>query len=319
MTEDLLTVKVSHIELQGEGIALIDLCSIDQQALPEIKAGAHIDIHLNNDLVRQYSLCHNPRDTNLYRIGVLKEKESRGGSVAIHDLKVGDQLEISHPKNLFQLDESADHAILIGGGIGITPIVAMAYSLKNYDQSFEIHYCSKDRAKSAFVEELENIASHNFHSYFKDQGDSHRTILPEHLKNIAHKEKTHLYICGPDAFMDWIIDEAQKAGFSPENIHKEYFQVEIEKGGDSFEVIAQKSGVTIQVGADESIVQALTRHNIKVTVSCEQGICGSCLCDVLEGTPDHRDLYLTDEEKEYNDLMAICCSRSKGGRLVLDI
>ena len=320
MKKDLLTVKVNNIEIQGNNIALIDLSSIDKQTLPKIKAGAHIDVHLKNGLIRQYSLCHNPISNEIYRIGVLKEENSRGGSLAIHELEIGDHIKISYPKNLFELNDTAKHSILIGGGIGITPVVSMAYSLKSNNESFEIHYCSKDRNNSAFVEELEIInCNDSLHTYFKAQGGDHRASLPTHLTSIKDKEDTHIYICGPEPFMNWVIEQAQKSGFPHQNIHKEYFHVEIEKTGDTFEIIAQKSGVTIQVAADESIVDALTRNNINVTVSCEHGICGACLCDVIEGIPDHRDLYLTDEEKAYNDLMAICCSRSKSERLILDI
>lgn len=324
MTEDiktqLLNVSVTDIEHQGKDIVLITLADTTGAPLPEIKAGAHIDIHLDDNLIRQYSLCHDPCDNLSYRIGVLKEQKSRGGSLAIHRLKVGDNIWISQPKNLFSLVDEATHSILIGGGIGITPIVSMAYSLANDQRSFEIHYCSRDRETSAFITELESEPfNKGYSAHFKAQGGNHRESLPPIFKEHANNLHTHIYVCGPEPFMNWVISKAEQVGFKSSNIHKEYFQVDLEKSGKSFEVVAQKSGVTIQVGADESIVEALSRHNIKTTVSCEQGICGACLCDVLEGTPDHRDLYLTDEEKSYNDLMAICCSRAKTDRLVLDI
>lgn len=319
MSENLLVVQVKEIEYQGRDIALLELESVNGQ-LPKIDAGAHIDIHLGEDLVRQYSLCQDPDREENYRIGVLKEQNSRGGSEAIHALKTGDTLKISPPKNLFALDESATHSILIGGGIGITPILSMAYRLWNQKASFEVHYCAQDRISSAFVAELENenFADH-FHPHFKNEGGNHRRDIPGRLKEGLSQENTHVYVCGPEPFMEWAINEAKALGYSDSQIHKEYFQADIDSSGDSFTIVAQRSGIEIEVGPEESMVDALARHNIKVDVSCEQGICGTCLCDVLEGTPDHRDLYLTDEEKEDNDIITLCCSRSKTDRLVLDI
>lgn len=320
MKDNLLTVQVNNIEMQGQNIALIDLCSPDNTKLPDIKAGAHIDIYLGEDLVRQYSLCHDPLDNSYYRIGVLKEPKSRGGSIAIHALNIGDKIQISHPKNLFELYDKAEHSILIGGGIGITPMMSMAYQLHHQNRSFEIHYCSKNRKNSAFVNELKSPKfEKKLQTYFREDGSSHRDTLPSHLQNIKNKDLTHIYICGPKAFMDWVTEQAKNANFKSKNIHIEYFQAELEIAGEAFEVFAKKSGLTIPVAADESILDALKRHNISVTTSCEQGICGACLCDVIEGIPDHRDLYLTDEEKEYNDIMAICCSRAKTNKLTLNI
>lgn len=130
---------------------------------------------------------------------------------------------------------------------------------------------------------------------------------------------THLYVCGPNGFMEAVIDAGKEQGFAETQIHKEFFNVEVETGGNSFEVFAEQSGVTVQVKEDESIADALKAAGVKVQIACEQGTCGTCLCDVIEGTPEHRDVYLTDEEKEDNDQMTVCCSRSLSPRLVLDI
>lgn len=130
---------------------------------------------------------------------------------------------------------------------------------------------------------------------------------------------THLYVCGPAGFMDWAIGEATRLGLPADRIHREYFQLEAATGGDAFEVVANRSGKRVRVEEDETIVQALGRIGIKVQMSCEQGVCGTCLCTVLEGTPDHRDVFLTDEEKADNDQIPLCCSRARTGTLVLDI
>jgi vanillate O-demethylase ferredoxin subunit len=130
---------------------------------------------------------------------------------------------------------------------------------------------------------------------------------------------THVYTCGPSGFMEWIIASAQQAGYADAQIHREYFQVEVDTGGDSFEVIASRSGKTVQVAPGQTIVEALASVGIEIEMSCEQGVCGTCLCDVLEGEPDHRDVYLTDHEKAANDQILACCSRARSPRLVLDI
>lgn len=312
------SVIVNKREVQAENVVVLDLVSATDQALPNIEAGAHIDLHLPNGLIRQYSLCQNPSQSGLFRLGILKDTESRGGSLsAFNDIQEGMTLQVSAPKNLFPLS-NASHSVLVGGGIGITPLITMAYDLLNQGKSFELHYCAAGKETAAFVDEILTgpLAEHTqFH--FKREGGSHRDFFAQSIKDIP--KDSHLYTCGPNDFMDWILGLAASQGFPTEQLHKEYFQLDVELGGDSFEVVAQQSGKTIQVASDETILQALAREGIKVELSCEQGVCGTCMCDVIEGEPDHRDVYLTDEEKESNEQILVCCSRSKSPRLVLDI
>ncbi|MCU4402018.1 PDR/VanB family oxidoreductase [Acinetobacter pittii] len=311
-----VVVKNRHVE--GGNIAVMEFESATSTTLPKVEAGAHIDVHLPNGMVRQYSLCQNPNDEGKFRLGILRDPESRGGSVSAFDeIKDGMQIQVSEPKNLFPLLK-AKHSVLIGGGIGITPLITMAYQLTHEGASFELHYCGASPEKCAFVDEIKNgeLAKHTtFH--FKSEGASHRAFFESAIKDIDLE--SHIYTCGPVGFMDWVINLATTHDFPEQQIHKEYFQVETDTSGDSFEVVAERSGKIIMVEAGETILQALAKEGIEIEMSCEQGVCGTCMCDVIEGEPDHRDVYFTDEEKASNEQILVCCSRSKTSRLVLDI
>ncbi|CAI3106616.1 Carnitine monooxygenase reductase subunit [Acinetobacter calcoaceticus] len=311
-----VVVKNRHVE--GGNIAVMEFESATSAILPKVEAGAHIDVHLPNGMVRQYSLCQNPNDEGKFRLGILRDPESRGGSVSAFDeIKDGMQIQVSEPKNLFPLLK-AKHSVLIGGGIGITPLITMAYQLASEGTSFELHYCGASPENCAFVDEIKNgeLAKYTtFH--FKSEGASHRAFFESAIKGIDLE--SHIYTCGPVGFMDWVINLATTHDFPEQQIHKEYFQVETDTSGDSFEVVAERSGKIIMVEAGETILQALAKEGIEIEMSCEQGVCGTCMCDVIEGEPDHRDVYFTDEEKASNEQILVCCSRSKTPRLVLDI
>lgn len=311
-----VVVKNRHVE--GGNIAVMEFESATSTTLPKVEAGAHIDVHLPNGMVRQYSLCQNPNDEGKFRLGILRDPESRGGSVSAFDeIKDGMQIQVSGPKNLFPLLK-AKHSVLIGGGIGITPLITMAYQLASEGTSFELHYCGASPENCAFVDEIKNgeLAKYTtFH--FKSEGASHRAFFESAIKDID--SESHIYTCGPVGFMDWVINLATTHDFPEQQIHKEYFQVETDTSGDSFEVVAERSGKIIMVEAGETILQALAKEGIEIEMSCEQGVCGTCMCDVIEGEPDHRDVYFTDEEKASNEQILVCCSRSKTPRLVLDI
>lgn len=319
MSDQMLKVVVRKREEQGDGVVVLDLTDPAGHPLPAFEAGAHVDIHVKTGLVRQYSLCGNPANSDVYRLGVLKDPASRGGSLAVHEyLHEGQEVQISAPRNLFALAPDATRSILIGGGIGITPMIAMAYALESAASDFELHYCGRSRSRSAFLTELENadFARHVF-THFDDEAPSQKLDLPAVLSTPA--SGVHVYVCGPAGFMDWVISEALRAGYADDHVHREYFQVEVDASGAGFEVVARRSGKTVQVAEGQSIVDALSGVGIKIEISCEQGVCGTCLCDVLEGEPDHRDVYLTDDEKAANDQILVCCSRAKSKKLVLDI
>lgn len=312
----LINATVTRREDQTDEIAVFELSSADGSALPVFEAGAHIDVLVAPDLVRQYSLSNAPGETT-YRLGILNDPNSRGGSRQIHaELEAGAAIRISAPRNHFPLDLNAEHSLLIGGGIGITPMIAMAYALKQAGKSFELHYCSRSEHKAAFLDELKREFGNQLVLHFDDAGEDQR-IDPQALA--AARSGTHLYVCGPSGFMDWVIEQGKAAGLPDNQVHFEYFNAEVDISGEAFEVYAEASDITVQVGPNESIATALKAAGVKVQMSCEEGVCGTCICDVIEGTPDHRDHFLTDEEKDDNDQIALCCSRAKSSRLVVDI
>ncbi|HEY0286495.1 MAG TPA: PDR/VanB family oxidoreductase [Pseudomonas sp.] len=319
MIEELLTVQVRKRQLQGDGVVVLDLIPVGGTKLPAFEAGAHVDIHISPGLVRQYSLCSDPADNTVYRLGVLRDPASRGGSTSVHDtLLEGAEVQISAPRNLFPLASEARRSILIGGGIGITPMIAMAYALHAKGEDFELHYCGRSRSRSAFLDELQGAGfAERVHTHFDDEAPEQKLDMDRVLGQA--ETCVHVYTCGPSGFMDWVIAESVKHGYADDHIHREYFQIEVDNSGASFEVVAARSGKTVQVAEGQTILEALADIGIQIEISCEQGICGTCLCDVLEGEPDHRDVYLTEDEKQANDQILVCCSRAKSKKLVLDI
>ncbi|MCU6669054.1 PDR/VanB family oxidoreductase [Enterobacteriaceae bacterium H4N4] len=310
----MLTLQVIGRELQGE-VVLLTLAHSEGIDLPVFSAGAHIDLHLTADLVRPYSLCGDPKNRQHYQLGILKDSKSQGGSLAAHALNVGDRIQVSDPRNLFALNGEASHSLLIGGGIGITPMLAMAAELHAAGRSFGLHYCARTRDRAAFIPQLEQSPyADRVQMHFSD---AQRLNLAAVLSDVP--ANTHVYTCGPTRLMEAITEQATRHGYRPEQVHQECFSAEVQTGGAAFEVFAATSGITVQVLENQSIVEALALAGLKVCVSCKQGICGSCLTDVLEGEPDHRDSYLTDEEKADGDQILLCCSRAKSARLVIDL
>ncbi|HDS1817437.1 TPA: oxidoreductase [Pseudomonas putida] len=319
MSGPLLTLKVHKRDLQGEDVVVLDLVEAQGRTLPPFSAGAHVDVHLGTGLVRQYSLCGDPADLTRYRLGVLRDPRSRGGSVAVHALlQEGREVTIGAPRNLFPLAKAARRSLLFGGGIGITPMIAMAHQLHAEAQPFELHYCARSRRRSAFLHELEQADfAACVHPHFDEDNAGGKLDLASVLGQAP--AGVHVYVCGPGGFMDWVIGHAQAAGLPPEQIHREYFQAAVETQGDAFEVVARRSGKTVRVSEGQSIARALAAAGVNIQVACEQGMCGTCLCTVLEGRPDHRDVYLTEEEKQADTQILTCCSRALSDTLVLDI
>jgi vanillate O-demethylase ferredoxin subunit len=303
----------------------VDICGFeladpDGRALPAFSAGAHIDVQVGPGLTRQYSLCNNPEDRHRYVIGVLRDAKSRGGSIAMHALPEGVELEVGEPKNHFPLAAEASHSLLIAGGIGVTPILCMAERLAHLGASFEMHYCTRSPERSAFLGRLsEPDLAARTRVYFDSAPEAERIDLRVLLA--APAPATHLYVCGPGGFIDLVLTEARAAGWAETQLHREYFSAPAAPAGrdEPFQVKLASSGQLVEVAAGQSVVQALAAAGIDILTSCEQGVCGTCLTRVLEGEPDHRDAYLTDEEKAAGDRFLPCCSRSRSPLLVLDL
>lgn len=315
-----LTVKVVNKVQEAEEIVSLELASIDGKPLPSFSAGAHVDVHIRDGLIRQYSLLNDSSEQHRYIIGVLRDPASRGGSVAVHDdIKQGDTLTISSPKNHFELVQ-AKRSLLFAGGIGVTPILCMARRLGHIGADFEMHYSARTPERMAFRQAISDAPfADKVHFHFDNGDDSQKLNLEPLLAN--PQPDTHLYVCGPTGFIDFVVNSAKQAGWPSERVHLEYFGAEqVDTSGDTaFEVKIASTGQVFSIPADKPITQVLDEAGVFIPVSCEEGVCGTCLTRVLEGTPDHRDLYLTDAEHEANDQFTPCCSRSKSPMLVLDI
>ncbi|WP_138466011.1 PDR/VanB family oxidoreductase [Poseidonocella sp. HB161398] len=315
----MIDVTITRRETQGRDIVVLDLAAADGAPLPAFEAGAHIDVEIAPGLTRQYSLCGDPAEHGRYRIGVLKDAASRGGSAAIHDgFAQGQTVRIGAPRNLFPLDAGAPGAVLLGGGIGVTPMIAMAHALHAAGTPFTLHYFARELAGAAFLDELAQLPFAAAVTLHSDAGEATPAFDPA-TDLPAPGSGAHVYICGPAGFMEHMEAQARAGGFAPGAIHREFFSAAPDAQGGSFELELARSGRTIEVAEGQTIVAALAAIGIKVDVSCEQGICGTCLCDVLEGEPDHRDSFLTGEERAEGDQMMLCCSRAKTPRLVIDL
>ncbi|WP_028221447.1 PDR/VanB family oxidoreductase [Paraburkholderia oxyphila] len=319
--EGALKVRVAAKHDEAVDICSFELVRADGGPLPAFSAGSHIDVAVPGGLTRQYSLCNAPDESHRYQIAVLRDPKSRGGSAGMHDrVRIGDELTISYPKNHFALAHDARHHLLLAGGIGVTPILCMAERLAAIGASFDMHYCTRSRARTAFVDRIA-LARYapRVQCHFDDGAHSQKLHLAALL---ARPEPgTHLYVCGPKGFMDAVLNTAREASWADAQLHYEFFAAEAREtaGDERFEVEIASSGQVVVVGKGKSVVAALAAAGIRIETSCEQGVCGTCLTRVLTGEPEHFDAYLTPDERAANDQFLPCCSRSKSARLVLDL
>ncbi|RKR31336.1 MULTISPECIES: PDR/VanB family oxidoreductase [Paraburkholderia] len=313
-------VRVVFKVVEARDICSFELAAIDGETLPPFSAGAHIDVYLPAGLTRQYSLCNNPSERHRYQIAVLRDTNSRGGSTAMHALEVGQTIHVSDPKNHFPLVHDAHHSVLLAGGIGITPLLCMAEHLASLGTSFELHYCTRSADRAAFLERIRaSPFAGRVHLHYDDGPPSQKLDLAAVLERT--RSDVHLYVCGPTGFMDWSLETARTTGWPEERLHREYFAAApIDTSTDgSFDVQMASTGKVIRVDAHQTVVAALSAHGVSVPTSCEQGVCGACLTRVLEGIPEHRDMFLTVEEQARGDQFTPCCSRSKSPKLVVDL
>lgn len=316
----MIEVIIRAMRLEAEGILGLELVAADGVSLPPFEAGAHIDLYLPNGLIRQYSLCNDPRERHRYRIAVLRDAASRGGSQAVHErLRIGQRLSISEPRNLFALDEQAPRSLLLAGGIGITPLLSMAWRLYALGADFDLHQCVRSSKLAAFAERLASAPFAAHTHLHRDDGPAEQKLdLPALLA--SEPPGSQLYVCGPNGFMEHVLDTARAQGWAEERLHREYFAApEAESGGGAFTLRIASSGLELQVPEDRTALEVLEEAGFDIPVSCGQGICGTCLTRVIDGQPEHRDLFLSDEEKARNDQFTPCCSRSRSACLVVDL
>jgi ferredoxin-NADP reductase len=314
-SQGLIDVRLTAIRYAAKDTNLYEFRPLDGQPLPSTDPGAHIDIHLPNKMMRQYSLVSSGLDPRSYVVGIKRDPGSRGGSVFIHDqLKVGSVLKISQPRNNFNLVESAPHTILVAGGIGITPLYCMSQRLGSLGRPWHLYYSCRSRSEAAFLEELSYYDCVTF-NFDEENGGTYLDLAA--IVAQAPKD-AHIYCCGPLPMLR-AFEEATKS-FPSHQVHVEYFTAQSEvatEGGFILELARSKREVAVAKG--QSILEALRACGIDITYSCEEGVCGACETTVLSGTPDHRDSILTESERQASKTMMVCCSGSKSDRLVLDL
>ena len=312
-----MQLRVRSITYLAEAINGYEFVDPRGRDLPRFAAGAHVDLRFGG-LVRQYSLCSDPGETRRYCIAALREDNGRGGSRHLHDnVRVGDLLEVSMPRNNFPLAAAAERHLLIAGGIGIAPLMSMIAELQRRRAGFQLHYCTRSAARTAFRDDLAPLAADGRVHFHYDSGDPVRGLdvtaaLHDPLPG------THLYYCGPAGLMAAAAVAARE--WPVGTVHYEYFTAPPAASAVEdrpFRVKLARRGVEYEVPVGETIVDVLRRHGITVPTSCQLGYCGACVTRYLAGEPDHRDQVLREYGRERYVL--ICCARSKTPVLDLDL
>jgi len=308
-------VLVRAITRESEGVLSLTLARADGRPLPAWEPGAHVDLILPSGLERQYSLCGDPSDASTWQVAVLRELDSRGGSEWIHgELKDGDTLAVRGPRNNFPLVD-AEHYLFIAGGIGITPLLPMIERVAARTDRWRLLYGGRERRFMAFSERL---ARHAERVDLRPQDEHGLLELESLLRGVA--EGAAVYCCGPEPLLQAV--EQASAHLPPGSLHVERFRPRegaLDGENTAFEVVLDRSGITVQVAADQTILEAVEAAGVSLPTSCREGTCGTCETEVLEGEIDHRDSFLTEAEREEGLTMQICCSRARSPRLVLDL
>jgi ferredoxin-NADP reductase len=322
MSEQAIALRVAEIRYETEGVSSFVLRHENGAPLPFATPGSHIDLNLPNGLVRSYSISNATRDCGAYRLTVAHDPNGAGGSMFLRQgVKVGDILTAARPKNNFPLVELASHSLFIAGGIGITPFLPMMTALNSGRCRWTLLYCAKSRDRAPLLDEIEALALFGFgelNLQLTGQNGGCRLDLKAALAGLP--EGTHVYCCGPNSMLSDFLSAAASNGLPPDRVHVEYFANEIEAATDGgFTVILQKSGKELFVESGETILEAVEAAGIAVPQSCLEGLCGSCETRVIEGVPDHRDMVLSERDKQSSRTMMICCSGTKSRRLVLDL
>jgi ferredoxin-NADP reductase len=322
LSESLMELRVRHVKWEAEGVHSLTFVDPAGKDLPPWTPGAHLEIELPSGLVRQYSLCGDPKDRCRYKVAVLRDPAGRGGSAEIHDtVLTGKVLKVRGPRNRFELAYSGNY-ILIAGGIGITPILAMSQELGD-SKPWHLFYGGRSLDSMAFRDELAIL------------GTEHTTFVPQDTEGILDldavfsrvDESTAIYCCGPEGLLGAVLAKADALGVT-DQVHFERFgaapktaetETAAEMPTDSFEVTLERTGTTITVEPEETVLDAIRKVIADMPSSCEEGFCGTCETRVLAGEIDHRDQILSKSEREANESMFVCVSRAKSNKIVLDL
>jgi ferredoxin-NADP reductase len=319
---NVLNLTVTELQNETPNIRALVLASTDGSLLPSWTAGAHVDLHLQSGDTRSYSLINtspNPSATQnptSYRFGVRLEEKSRGGSLFVHGLRVGDVVTVSPPKNHFPIVSLDGETVLLAGGIGITPIVSMAAELSALGKPYRLIYAGRTREQLGFLSEIEALCGSRLMVHCDDREGGLK--IAELMTSLG--ESSSLYICGPTTMIEAAITSASALGWSKGRLQFEVFNAPTPVSGDSsFEVVLARSGKHVTVQQEQTILDALIAAGEAPNFDCKRGDCGMCQVNVLKGVPDHRDFYMSAEERASNKLIQICISRSITPVLVLDI
>lgn len=318
-----LRVRVRSMMRQTPQILTVVLESLERQALPPFEPGAHIDLRLGTGLARSYSIVGHAGHPSRYEIAVALDAQSRGGSRHVHEkLRVGDEIDISSPRNLFELAKNAPQSVLIAGGIGITPLWAMVQALEQRGQPWTLCYAARSRTHAAYLEEIESLAGQSPVGQLLTHFDDEAGGTPLDIASVlaSAPADAHLYCCGPAPML--AAYEQAAAQWPADHVHLERFGAEAASTGSdasSFELVLARSGQKLDIPADKSILDVLLDSGIDAPYGCMQGVCGMCEVPVLEGTPDHRDHILSEHTRQSNTGIIVCCSRSLTRSLTIDL
>ena len=308
-----LQLEVTSVSPQTESIVSITLADPSGARLPSYVPGSHLVIQYGSG-VNAYSLTGSGNGPSEYTISVLRVEDGAGGSVAMHQLAVGDMVYVSRPRSAFAPASTATHHLLIAAGIGITPVLSHARAAADRGTTSSLIYVYRPGA-GAHVEEARELLGPDLTEC--SNRASFQKVLTEQLAN--QSLGTHLYVCGPTDFMDAVLDQARELGWSSARLHSEAFGAAELDDGEPFTVNLVRSGLKLDVPAGVSLLETLEKAGKTIPNMCRKGICGECVLPVLRGTPQHRDLYLTEQEKAENTTMMCCVSRSEDPELELDL
>lgn len=310
-----ITATVTGIVTEADDVVSLRLEPVSGDKMPAWEAGAHVDLVLSPHLERQYSLCGDPTDLSHWRLGVLREPDSRGGSAHVHEiLAVGDDVVCRGPRNDFPLVDS-ERYLFIAGGIGITPILPMIAACDAAGRPWQLFYGGRQESSMAFLEELGRYGDR----VTVWPQDTHGPLDLDAVLGTPDPS-TAVHCCGPGALLDAVEERCRK--WPAGALHLERFRPKegaLDGANAAFEVELEHSGVTFTVSPDQTLAEAIEAAGVDLPTSCREGTCGTCETVVLAGEPDHRDSCLTPEEQESNEIMMPCCSRSRSARLVLDL
>jgi ferredoxin-NADP reductase len=308
---------VSKVEILSSGISKFVFAALDGSPLPAWRAGAHIDVLVAPGMMRQYSMSGDPANRGLYEVAVLREDEGRGGSLLMHRIFTeGRRVFISRPINHFELQDNAGRSFLMGGGIGVTPMVAFGHTLHAQGRDFTLHYSVSTPDDLAFSHDLRSFAwTDKVAEHVSSKGG--RADLAAILAGATADD--HVYVCGPDSYMDAVLAAAVAAGLPDENLHREYFSVPEQPDYENyaFDLVLRRSGRRIRVEAEETASDALVAKGYAVDVKCADGLCGVCKCGLLAGEVEHRDFVLSDRQRANS--IILCQSRAAREDGVLEI